>query len=810
MEKLRTLSLSLIASSILVGCGIENEIRQDSSEAEYTAIDGYLRNAQVWVDLNEDGSMDANEPQGLTNRLGKVRLKISDGLNILDYPVVVQTIPGQTKDFDPDSGLVRVVNKAFTLSAPKGQKEITPLSTLVNEKVKKGLSIEEAISEVAEVLGVEPSEVLGDFFEKKNKKVAKIAVSMVASDLLNDPEILEDFDSVAEQLEEIAGCSEGISQDPNAVCEINELGEIEEGVLPEGELDSEDDSSNSPLDGEYPSYDDPINPGTPSYGGGGSGSKPNPGGSTGGGGSTSPGDGGGEDGTSPPSDELQGLSLEPLNTIRQNQFGDKSKLSTRLQLKQSDAMLELARTRMNALIESQEFTEYDFSTLDVGDLFIDPTKDIGEIRFLSDNSSVSIESAAEAWKTQGATYDFDAFDYDKKRFITACSDEKPCYNYAQIITSRATEAACVTDSYKEGDLAGKSAVVCTFNRTFIPYFRAYNPRQQSTAQIDAYIDKHNYYRDIHDPNKPLHFNEILELEAQDYADYSAIYGLWRHATGKEKNSDLTDAGYLQGENLFIGGARPEVADTIRIYYENEVGNLVYDAASGRSKCEAGKICGHATQVAWQPTRLVGCADSYYKDPVGEGASRKGKFLSVCRYWPAKIGSGQFVCPEQFEGDILFEAPHLALPYTKESLIPFTPELVKNDFSLTTYTQNRADGDCTITTGTPSQLSLDGGSISNVTLELYVAAGGGRVQRKTDEFNVSRVTYSINELGQLTGSGIVGAAAVQATLYFTYSILKQREDGSYIVEADYELSELYWSKGSIAEYRTTQRVIQLMN
>lgn len=128
-------------------------------------IDGYLKNARVWLDLDGDYQYDSNqvevtvgqnpertiviasgEPTAMTGDGGVFSLdmtsfsldpEISAELNPADYPLVSVAIPGVTEE-ETYSGNVTVPH-AFMLSASPGEQNVTPLSTLMDARRRLGI-----------------------------------------------------------------------------------------------------------------------------------------------------------------------------------------------------------------------------------------------------------------------------------------------------------------------------------------------------------------------------------------------------------------------------------------------------------------------------------------------------------------------------------------------------------------------------------------------------------------------------------------------------------------------------------------------
>lgn len=172
----RLLSVTIILCPLLLtGCGDQS----DSSPADgrdfdaegyiagtdYTGrvIDGYLKNARVWLDIDGDGQytpgplslesesgaelvLPGGEPTALTGEDGEFSLDVSElqqdplispDLDPRDYPLIALALPGQTIE-QTDAG-ERVLDQAFMISAPPGVRNITPLTTLVRQRRVNGI-----------------------------------------------------------------------------------------------------------------------------------------------------------------------------------------------------------------------------------------------------------------------------------------------------------------------------------------------------------------------------------------------------------------------------------------------------------------------------------------------------------------------------------------------------------------------------------------------------------------------------------------------------------------------------------------------
>jgi len=195
------IALGLTSTMGLVGCGSGNSstTKTDPGATPYivTAIDGYLSKAQVWLDLDGDFQPGAGEPSAITGAGGKASLDVTGIDNPEKYAVVVRSIKGQT--IDESTG--NTVAADYVMSAPAGQTDITPLSTLVHVKVKSAIKAIEAdtmlsaaeketaiaaapaiaVTEVANEIGIDENTVLGNFIAGGNDEAAFSARSLVSS-----------------------------------------------------------------------------------------------------------------------------------------------------------------------------------------------------------------------------------------------------------------------------------------------------------------------------------------------------------------------------------------------------------------------------------------------------------------------------------------------------------------------------------------------------------------------------------------------------------------------------------------------------
>ncbi|MBZ0334421.1 hypothetical protein [Marinobacter sp. AL4B] len=184
MKRLLSLSVPLL-TLMLVGCGEESDQLpvdgRDFDGVSYSkptpysgrVIDGYLRNARVWLDLDGDGqyskgpleivlanggtyTLANGEPTAMTAAGGRFDLDISEfdvpgalgkNLDPRDYPLYALALPGKTLE-ETRNGEVAVA-RAYLMSASPGVTNVTPLTTLARYRAVVGKSISPELGTVS-------------------------------------------------------------------------------------------------------------------------------------------------------------------------------------------------------------------------------------------------------------------------------------------------------------------------------------------------------------------------------------------------------------------------------------------------------------------------------------------------------------------------------------------------------------------------------------------------------------------------------------------------------------------------------------
>ncbi|AEG31759.1 hypothetical protein [Thiomicrospira cyclica] len=178
-------TLSLLFAPILVvsGClGGGGDGGTDSLSITGVAIDGYLGQATVCLDLNRNMVCDDNEPRAITAADGTYTITGVTQAQINSFPVVVEAIAGTTTDTDLNGDLIP---RSFSLTSPPGQGAVvSPLTSLAGLKVHDGFRLEDAQTMVAGLVFNDSSidnrnNIIGDFIVSGNIQAHVAAQSLV-------------------------------------------------------------------------------------------------------------------------------------------------------------------------------------------------------------------------------------------------------------------------------------------------------------------------------------------------------------------------------------------------------------------------------------------------------------------------------------------------------------------------------------------------------------------------------------------------------------------------------------------------------
>ncbi|KDM90232.1 hypothetical protein EA58_18130 [Photobacterium galatheae] len=202
MNKSWECACGLIGISLLAGCGGDAKAPatpvKTISTYSITAIDGYLSNARAWVDIGENFLFETGDRKGVTNGSGLASISLNGLENPSQYAAFVLAIPGQTVDQDQPGS---PVSQGFLMSAPAGHTTVTPLTSLVHLYMFEGLGESTAIAAVAQSLGINSSQVMGDYIANGLADVAVKARAIVMLGILPEQELTSGSDVTAPLVE---------------------------------------------------------------------------------------------------------------------------------------------------------------------------------------------------------------------------------------------------------------------------------------------------------------------------------------------------------------------------------------------------------------------------------------------------------------------------------------------------------------------------------------------------------------------------------------------------------------------------------
>lgn len=166
--------LAMAAALTLTACGGGSSSEEASptetvttekevTTKEYKAIDGYLVNADIYVDRNKNKIADEDEKlDQVTGEEGQFSLDEAD----TQYPVIIKAVAGRTSDTDNEGA----IKKDFTFVADAGVEVISPFSTTAYNTDK---TLEELATELNLPLEVLSSDYVAKKIQKKQKVMLK-------------------------------------------------------------------------------------------------------------------------------------------------------------------------------------------------------------------------------------------------------------------------------------------------------------------------------------------------------------------------------------------------------------------------------------------------------------------------------------------------------------------------------------------------------------------------------------------------------------------------------------------------------------
>jgi hypothetical protein len=134
-----------------------------------TVMDGYLKKATVFLDLNDNGTYDTGEPTALTDEIGAYTFNAASA-DIAAHAVIAVATPGVTVDMDSPTS---TVSSKYTLTSPPGKNSvISPITTLVAAKINAGMTAAAAEAAVKGDLGLPTIDVYKNYIDAKKTEAS--------------------------------------------------------------------------------------------------------------------------------------------------------------------------------------------------------------------------------------------------------------------------------------------------------------------------------------------------------------------------------------------------------------------------------------------------------------------------------------------------------------------------------------------------------------------------------------------------------------------------------------------------------------
>jgi len=232
-KTIKLVAISVIASSLLVGCG-SSDSSDDSSSNTVTPVeqteqgkviisgiasDPELQGANVYLDANENSKFDNDELNTTTDDNGEYSLEIPEA--DLGKPIIVE------------GGIDKVTKEEFTgqlsmIAQNMDEDHITPLTTLVTEYQVENpdMDLETVKSEVAQKLGIQVDDLDKNTMEDGNEELLKIALQIEkVAELVDTENVQAVFNSIASKLKTDENLSDAIDSMIDAQTNLSDLEE---------------------------------------------------------------------------------------------------------------------------------------------------------------------------------------------------------------------------------------------------------------------------------------------------------------------------------------------------------------------------------------------------------------------------------------------------------------------------------------------------------------------------------------------------------------------------------------------------------
>ncbi|WP_367989020.1 pullulanase-type alpha-1,6-glucosidase [Vibrio sp. NTOU-M3] len=166
-SKLTKLSLAMASLGLLAGCNDQLQVR---------VMDGYIQDAQVWLDTNKDFLQSDLEPKAVTDKYGRATLTLSGSQSSDKKQIVVAKVQ---RGISIDSDIPGVTStRDYLMMAPSNYEHITPFSTYITLQMNEGLSARKALKKLRKQLNLPKLSLRKDYIKEKQMVVARSAKAL--------------------------------------------------------------------------------------------------------------------------------------------------------------------------------------------------------------------------------------------------------------------------------------------------------------------------------------------------------------------------------------------------------------------------------------------------------------------------------------------------------------------------------------------------------------------------------------------------------------------------------------------------------
>ncbi len=179
---------TIIAAAMLAGCGGGGgSATPTSATVAGKVADGYLVNATVFMDKNNNYLWDEGEPKTTTDANGAYTLTV-DPADVGQFPIIALAIAGTTIDKDTNnyvlhSYLLSLPKQSVTGSVSTDSNFLSPMSTQLREMMETGnyATMYDAMVELRTKLGLPTdADIMADYIASHNANMHTTAQNMAA------------------------------------------------------------------------------------------------------------------------------------------------------------------------------------------------------------------------------------------------------------------------------------------------------------------------------------------------------------------------------------------------------------------------------------------------------------------------------------------------------------------------------------------------------------------------------------------------------------------------------------------------------